>query len=476
MGTPMYEFFLEFGAYCFENCPWDVTINASTLVRSGVIGPRHGSEARSLPSTLRRLGGVEWMLFRTLLRRARLQAELVGDDATVLGFVPFNRSDYVGLVRPYLDVITDSGVRCAVAVPGTSAGQWVEFASRNGSAVTFIEAGASPATYRDGRRTLAALRPALRDAADKFRLSSSAKHGLTAFFAQFAFQKALASRIIERIAPQVVVGLHFVSTRGWQAAIDGTRTLGHKPRVVLVQHGTFEESTGFHDFEGADLVMLWGERWQRELERFASLPFRHVPAAVVTGNPKYDGVGRRGDQRAGESLNGHRQHRCTRVLYVSSHEAGRTMRGPLAMTVQAAKSEPGLEIVVKPHPAERDGTLKALVESGQLRAESVLAPRHPLRDCILEADVVVGPRSTALFEAAWLGKPVVLLSEGPGPAFEGFLTVTDALALHAIIDRLVNDASWRASVVARQVDALEDAFGTTEGSVRAGAEQIARLL
>ena len=467
MGTPTYEFYLEFAAHCFEHYPPDITINASTLVRAGFVGPRHGRGAPSLRSRFRRRGGIEWMLFRTLLRRARLRAKLAGDSATILGFVPFNRSDYEGLVRPYLDAITDSGVRCAVVVPGASAGRWVEFAARNGSSVTSIEAGASPAIYRDSRRTLATLRPALRDAADRFRISSRAQHGLAAFFAGFAFQKALASRLIEQLAPQVVVGLHFVSTRGWQAAIEGARFLGRKPRVVLVQHGAFEASSGFHDFEGADLVMLWGERWQRELQRFSSLPFRPVPHAVVTGNPKYDGVTCRED---------HRTERGTRVLYVSSHEGGRTMVSPLTITLQAFNSEPDFDIVVKPHPAERDGTLRALVERGELRAESVLAPRHPLRDCILGSDVVVGPSSTALYEAVWLGKPVVLLSEAPGPAFEGLMTATDAVALRSIVEQMVSNASWRAAVVARQLAVLEDVFGTTEGAVRAGAEMIGDLI
>lgn len=464
---PTYEFYLEFGAYCFEHYPYDLTINASTLVRAGVIGPWHGRGAPSLRSRLRRRGGIEWMLFRTLLRRARLKAKLAGDDATVLGFVPFNRIDYEGLVRPYLDAITDSGVRCGVVVPGASAGRWVEFAARNGSAVTSIETGASPAIYRDSRRTYASLRPALRDVADRFRLSSSGRHALAAFFAHYAFEKALASRLIERLAPQVVVGLHFVSTRGWQAAIEGARFLGRKPRVVLVQHGAFEASSGFHDFEGADLVMLWGERWQRELQRFSSLPFRPVPAAVVTGNPKYDGMSLREDQRT---------ERGTRVLYVSSHDDGRTMLSPLTMALQAFKAERGFDVVVKPHPAERDGTLRTLVKRGELRAESVLAPRHPLRDCILDSDVVVGPSSTALYEAGWLGKPVVLLSEAPGPAFEGFIAATDAVALHSAVEQMVNDASCRASVVARQRVMLEDAFGTTAGAARAGAERIGELL
>ena len=476
MSSPAFDFFLEFGAYCHERHPLDVWVNASTLVRTGVLGTYARPRSASLRESVRNAGGLEWMLTRTLVRQARRRCFFDGEGASVVGLFPFNRHDYEGLIRPYLKALASTGTRCAVVTSGRGFDRWRLHAREDGTVIFPAEAAVSMGVYSDAKRTLATLRPSLLDIASRFRLSATRRRSLMVYFAQYCFEKALASRFIEHFAPRVIIGLHFVSTRGWHGAIADAASRGPHPSVVLVQHGSFDVSRGFHDFEGADLVLLWGDRWRRELSRYQSLPFRKVPTALVTGHPKYD---LSEDAIPPATLHGGgsaRSRNGVHVLFVSSHEGGRTKEAPLAQLIAAAQRGRGFDFTVKPHPAERDGTLARVVAKGQLHARQVLSAQEPIQACILDADVVVGPESTALFEAVRLGRPVVLLSEAPSGAFSGLLTAVDSASLHALVERLRKDVAWRRSVLDEQSEALVDAFGSATGAVEAGTESIRRHL
>jgi hypothetical protein len=466
-----FDFFLEFGEYCFVRHPLDVWINASTLVTTGVLGPSTGAKRLSLRSSVSRSGGLEWLLARTTMRRSRFGGDTIGGRSQVVGFSPFSRHDYEGLLHPYLRVLARGGTPCSIVTSERGLDRWRLHAHGDGIVVYSTAAAVSKAVYRDARRTFETLRTSLRDIVNRYALDAMARRDLRAYFVQFAFEKALATALLDRISPRVVVGFHFVSTRGWQAAIEARASTGTRPRVVFVQHGAFDASEGFHDFEGADVVLLWGERWRRELARFEHLPFRTVPAAVVTGHPKYDVRG--GSHLTAPSADASPVSlRRVRVLFVSGHDGGRMKAEPLAQVSAASMRGSGFDFMVKPHPAERDGALARLVADGKLAREQVLSARQSIQACILDADVVVGPESTALFEASRLGRPVVLLSEAPSSAFEGFLTAADSGSISDLIERWRSDASWRRFVLDEQSDALVDAFGSTAAAVEAGSEVI----
>ena len=476
MESSAFDFFLEFGAYCHQHHPFDVWINASTMILKGVVGPNAGPRPRPLRLSLRNAGGLEWILARTTIRRARLGSSLDGKGAPVVGFSPFSRQDYEGLLRPYLKALAGEGTRCAVVTSMKGLDRWRLHARDDGIDVFPTEAAVSIGVYRNARRTLASLRPSLRDIASRFALDATRRRDLMAYFAQYSFEKALASRFIEGVAPKVIVGLHFVSTRGWQGAIAEAGGGGRYPFVVLVQHGAFDARDEFHDFEGADLVLLWGERWRRELSRFTSLPFRKVPTGLVTGHPKYDIGGEAVPAAVRQDGSSARSRNGVQVLYFSGHDSGRTKEAPLAQVIAASKRGRGFDFMVKPHPAERDGTLARLVANRQLHARQVLSAKQPIQARILDADVVVGSESTALFEAVRLGRPVVLLSEAPSAAFRGFLTAVDSASLYALVERWQRDAAWRRTVLDEQSEALVDAFGSAMGAVEAGTESIRRRL
>ena len=471
--SPAFVFFEEFGDYCHKNHPGDISLNASTLVRTGVVGPRRNHRSRWPREGLRRRGGLEWVFLRSALRRAALASGLPNSSVSLLCLFPFNRADYDDLVLPFVKGVADAGGRCAAVVPGPAMKRWGDHAHRDGFEVHPLDAGPNLTVYLEARRTLEALRPGLEDVANRFALGRGARTGLAAYFTQFAFQKALAARFLARLAPTVVLGIHFVYSRGWQAAIRDAPCSTSRPTVILVQHGALEVADEFHDFDGADVVMLWGERWRRELLAYPTREFLPKPKAVVTGNPKYDDMTR---VVAQASLRPTRPVEGRRVLFVSGHENGRTKLAPLKMAIAAASQDRGFDLIVKPHPASRDGVLAGFVNRGNLLSGAVLPGSHPIQDGVRDADIVIGPESTTLFEAVRIGRPVVLLSESPSQAFEGFLTASDASGLHRHLEALADDQAWRDRVLERQRLVLEDAIGRSSGAVAAGVDLIRSYL
>ena len=476
MTLAQYETFVEFGAYCYEQHAYDLWVNASTLVRTGLMAPGRSSEVESRVTSRRFSVGLEGAFVRSMLRRLRYRPSAPLDAYPVLFYLPFDRRDYDSLMQPYVMGLADRGVRCVVVVPRPAVDRWKRDVSHERVTITTVGSAPPCAAYWAGRRTVSALRPVLADALERFRVPSCVRHDLYAYFVAYAFEKAMASQLLSRFKPSVVVGLHFVSNRGWQAAIAQSGLAVPRPRVVLVQHGAVTATSGFHDFEGADLVLLWGERWQREVERLPSHPFCRVPSSIVTGNPKFDGAGRSIVSGGTRPLDSWHREGSARVLYVSSHVGGKTLVSPLSLAAHASIGEPGFRLIVKPHPAERDDTVTTFVEQGELAADAILAPQMSINAAVLEVDVVVGPESTALFDAARFGKPVILIADAPSPAYEGFVTVSDAAMLHDTVQRLMRDPHALKETLDTQSHVLRDAFGPTEEPVSRGVERILDLI
>lgn len=465
------EFFHEFGAYCYQHHPRDVWMNASTLVSTGIVGPGPRPAAGSVRFP-RAAGGLTRAFAGALARRGRV-GPAPARPAPVLWLYPFDRRDHEGLFRPFIERLRDAGVDNLVVTTASALDRWRDLEADGHVFATSRDAYASASAYRDARSVLAAVRPAIRDLASRFRLDAASRAELVRFFTDFAVEKALARRILARAAPKAVIGLHFVASRGWHAALDEARRGADRPAVVLVQHGAFATSDGHHDFEGADDVLLWGTLWRRELEGFQPLPFRPVPPGTVVGNPKYDGAAGRGPNGAAAAPEGGGASRWRRVLYLSSHHDGqRTKLKPLTVALEAAKMGRGFELVVKPHPVERPDVIQGLVASGSLRADAVASPDRGVDDLIRTVDAVIGPESTVLFEAIRLGRPVVLLSEQPTGVFEGFVAAADADALHAVVERWPSDERWRQDVLAAHESILTGAFGPPQGAVEAGLARI----
>jgi len=447
-----FEFFLELGDYALRHHPPDIWINASTLARTGVVGPGPRVEPRTLRRRLAQAGGPTWAYLREAARRGGERPQ--GGRERVLAALPFDRSDYVGFLAPVLAGLSEAGVRCGVLTTRAGLAPWRDPAAHLGVPLRPLDAALEPGVHRDTRRLLAALGPSLADLAAHFRLAGPARAALRGYFVEYAFDKVLAGRHLERHAPEVVLGIHFVARRGWQGALHEAASRGRKATVLLMQHGAFAADEAFHDFEGADVALVWGERWRRELLRFADLPFAPRPAVAVGGNPKYDAPAPEpSPRRAGGT---------PRVLYVSNHGGDHaTLLEPLRAAIAASRRGDGFDLLVRLHPEEARGAVQGLIAAGALGAGQVAPPGGDLADAILAADVVVGPPSTTLFEAARLGRPVVVVAERPPTIFEGFAATSDPEALAEAVGR--SGAAAGAAARARAAT-LVDLFGPVGGA------------
>ena len=453
------EFFHELGEFAYANYPSDVWINSSTLVRAGIVGPRASAPSTSLRTRLRGIAGLDWNILRTSAKKASSGLQLKPHHLSVLCSFPFRRRDYEGLLRPLLCDLSEAGIRCGVVTTAAELRRWRANAETDGTTAVAIEAGGSPQVYREARRQHRELRGAVRDMQVRFASSPSQRRRLAAYFSQFVLDKALFSHCLERLGPRVVLGLHFAATRGFQAAIRQVGASEHGTRVLLMQHGAFSANEGFHDFEGADVALLWGDRWRRELAGLESKPYATLPEAIVVGNPKYDRDIRSHVRSSGADASPQGR---VRVLYISTHDGNhRTIEPPLEWLFGCASSCAGFDLMIKPHPAESLSVIRARVERGLISPEAVLPPASDVMTWVGSADIVVGTASTALFEAALVRKPVILLATEPNHLYDGFVAAKDQVELSAVLRRWQGDPDAVQSVLEYQDRLCNDIFGLT---------------
>ena len=451
-----YEFFLELGDYAFRHHPPDIWINASTLARKGVVGPASSVKPRTLRRRVAHAGGPTWAYLRETVRhrvrRRRHDPHPPDGPDQVLAAWPFGRRDYVGLIAPVLTRLAKGGVRCGVLTIPTGLDSWRDAAADHRIPVRALPAALEPGVHREARRLFASLRPSVDDLAARFRLDRGTRAALHGYFVAYTFDKVLAGRHLERLTPDVVLGIHFVTRRGWQGALHDAAARGRKSTVLLMQHGAFSADEAFHDFEGADVALVWGERWRRELGGFATLPFAPLPGVAVSGNPKYD--------TSTPWLAPPAHAGTPRVLYVSNHGGGHeTLVEPLRLTIDASRQGDGFDLVVRLHPVEKRGAVIDLVDRGLLASRQLAPASEPLADAILGADVVVGPPSTTLFEAARLGRPVVVIADRPARIFDGFRATSDVAQLWTWVRNCV-----AVDAVAAQAPIVADLFGSPGGA------------
>jgi len=254
-----------------------------------------------------------------------------------------------------------------------------------------------------------------------------------------------------------------------QTLVRAARSLG--VRTVGVQHGDFQPANRQYAFaagerptEPVDTLCVWSEWFRARL--LAVSPIYTRANTRVTGRLRRDGA--RPAPEPADAL---------RVLYLS--EADPAVAAAVAPFLDALRSEPGIELRVRPHPAEPGGRWPAAEreEGGLARA-------------LARAHAVAGVGSSALLEALHHGVPGVLLApagvrDPAGYAASGAFELCDRAAdvgricrsaartAPAAVDR-AREAVWGGAPVDPVGAVLEAATGLPEAAVEDRRPRAAR--
>jgi hypothetical protein len=286
------------------------------------------------------------------------------------------------------------------------------------------------------------------------------------------------AEVLALIRPSVTYGLHFITHPGYLAAIDIMRSHGSKPVKLLIQHGVGPPED-FHDFKGADTVIVWGDYFVNFLKSNFLIP---VPPSRVLGNPKLEAELTR--QRLSEEgiEPAHKEGTQKCLLFVSTIDVRADDYHRKALSLFASsvhKCRASWRVIYRPHPGESMDRYHRLIEEGFMTADQLADPATPIFDLLGRADLVAGGFSTVIPDAAALGKPVVqILPEMSGTdwAQQGFSGASNEQELCAFMQGVLGDADYRRKVLASQLTLVERMFSEIPGSAERIADFIAGFL
>lgn len=159
----------------------------------------------------------------------------------------------------------------------------------------------------------------------------------------------------------------------------------HRVRTVGIQHGDFApgnpqyDRAAGRDLAPVDVLCVWSPWFQARLLAVSAI--YTATNTRVTGRLRDDAVSTR---RPGDTT--------MRVLVVG--ERGADHVATIAPYTRALRAAPTVELEVQPHPA-------------------VASPKRDLGAALSWCDVAIGVRSSALLEALWHERPVVIVGSEP---------------------------------------------------------------
>jgi hypothetical protein len=220
-------------------------------------------------------------------------------------------------------------------------------------------------------------------------------------------------------ATQPALVLLYAESSGWgRAAVAACRAQG-VPSLAL-QHGilypgyySYLHGPDEADCPRPDRTAVFGEAAKRFLVEQGG----YAPASlIVTGSPKFDALlslARGLDRMAVRERLGIAPDE--KLLLVASRfrairETHQSIGSAFPGLLEAASALPGVQLLVKPHPAESgDAYERVILQAGARRAR-VLSPRTDLLELLVAMDALATVESLSAVEALVVGRPVLVLN------------------------------------------------------------------
>jgi hypothetical protein len=307
----------------------------------------------------------------------------------------------------------------------------------------------------------------------KMNLNTSQEQWLKQFFYQYAVDKITTLRLLELVSPKCVYGIHYILNPGCLGAFESFKS--KTPiKNILIQHGFFGMNNNkYHDFKGADLVILWGNFHQRILEKMDD-----VSPSVVIGNPKLEALIQKMADVSGFKSEVRQTGGPTRILYIvsDSPKQNKATKENLDFFIRAATKLQNVNIIYKLHPSNSIMDFADYLNSRRITQDQMINDQDTYH-LIHHSDIVVGDFSTGVFEAAALQKPVIQLYQPDQD--KSHLKLKHAATeteLIEVINQLRFNSQFYKHFISDQNKVIEELFHKIQGSAERIAEYICKLL
>jgi hypothetical protein len=297
-----------------------------------------------------------------------------------------------------------------------------------------------------------------------------------------------AEALLERERPAML--LHGLETSGvGKAFLFFAKKLGI-PSVVL-QHGTITPlhpagtpdprdvnfaDPGSSSWPFPDVMALYGEFGRR-----AMIQSNWPPELLrVTGAPRWDFL-------PGCDRHYSREQTCARLgldaakplfVYLGTDLASQEARSVIRTICRALDSIEGAQLIVKLHPFDREEAVVREVLRAEGRASAPVFRQGSLFEFVVAGDLVLSVTSTAVIEAALIGRPVVVVDPerrdyaGIFP-YEFVKTAATVPDLAGILTRWISDGDYRSQWMSKREAFVADQCYRADGKA---TERLCELL
>lgn len=386
------------------------------------------------------------------------------------------RSDQQAFIFPICDRLRSQGVKIAIFTSKREFDMQISPNLFGDIPFIFSEDYYSFGAWVRGCIFYRRLRLHIRALCHDLHLDQESTRGTYGYFQQYVLDKETFGSVLETLRPSLIYGIYYIPNPGYLAAISDRCVTGHRIKNILIQHGPFPAGV-LHDFKGADLVILWGEYYQSNLNSIRTIA---LPASIPLGNPKLEILLSNGENGPRELMEN--EKRAIDILYVGTPDTpltGIQNQAALELFAHVVQNYNGkLTVLYKMHPSESLKNYHEMMDLGLIQADQIVRDVSVYR-FIKDSRIVVGTVTAVLPEAMAMGKPVIqirlsnLMTDWHN---YGISTASTQEELSRQIDMILDGGSYRQQVFNAQNKLVKAMFGDIAGSANRIADHLLYFL
>ncbi len=471
------ELFTDFSAlyeYCKRRYPELIVENLDVLYRRVWVPPA-GIKNWSKIKRIRWNLGCRYYLqseyFKTFFRKSLLKIQAEDKCSVLVPFI-YCRRDQQAFIYPVLNILKQKGIKAVVFTCFNDFKTKMNPEFFKGIPFIFSENCWTDSSYKNADKLYCSLKPFIKQFCNDLGLDSLQSQRTDHFFKKYAWDKEVFALALRMTKPLLIYGIHYIAAPGYLSAIDEFKQ-NYRLKNILIQHGPFPKGE-FHDFKGADHVLLWGEYYQNILNSITSVP---VPPSTVAGNPKME-IELSSWQNPSEENN----IPSADILFASTPDTtltGHQNRASIELFAGVMKNYyTKYNVIYKVHPAENMENYNEFVQKGIIRPEQIIK-NISIYQLIKKSKVVAGTVTAVLPEAMSMGKPVIqlLLPCLPTDWYKyGVTSASTENELNEKINLILNSSDYKKKVLDSQQRLLSLMFGEIKGSSGKIADSLLSLI
>lgn len=457
-------------AFCIDRYPDVILENIDILSRE--IWPIFANNAQTGNTTVQNAN----IDTRDLLMY-KLSNKEIGDSSSynstlskcdiLIPFVPC-RKDYQSFFSPVIEILSAQGVKTSIMISKSDMHRNISPELFPAVNFIFVEDLRTPQVDRLSVISYHHLKPIIDKLCDVLKLNQREIMGTTTFFKYYCLEKELMKSAIESVCPSVIFGLHYIGHPGYIKGINDGRGLNGNLKSVLIQHAFFGPNI-YHDFKGADYVLLWDKYFEEALNvDYMVIP---IPITKVIGNPKLEHAMNKNKLLRSCFSNQKNVNVKTVILYISNDPNGDIVPA-LEMFSQVVKCLENVVVIYKLHPGENLKYYYPLIEIGLIDIKQIIkdVSIYNLSNMV---DLVVGTSSSSMYDFIALGKPAIqFIPDKPHWKISGITNISTKDELRKELRSIIDSNSYKDTVLKEEQEGTK----TTVGNIKNVSVEIAEFL